>query len=264
MDFDSAADDLYGLEPSEFVAARNAWVMRAKEAGDKPLVKELGSLRKPTTTGWALNLLARAEPENLDRLLDLGAALRSAQQALRGDELRSLTTRRAALLSELTDSAVAAAKDRGHLLPETVLREIGQTLSAALADPDIGDDLRRGRMLGGVSYSGFGPAALASVPEPPTPTEDTIRGADEQARGEAHSRVTDAETTVRQTNSELNGAIERAEKATRRVEELRDELSRAETESRFADAARRSAEQAAEGATAELAQARHLAAEFDA
>ncbi|MDI9913723.1 hypothetical protein [Rhodococcus sp. IEGM 1379] len=114
MDFDSA-EDLYWLEPSEFVAARNAWVMRAKEAGDKARAKELGSLRKPTTTGWALNIQVRAEPENLDRLLDLGATLR-----------------------------------------------------AALADPDIGDDLRRGRMLGAVSYSGFGPASLASVFEPPT------------------------------------------------------------------------------------------------
>ena len=263
MDFDSAADDLYGLEPSEFVAARNVGVMRAKEAGNKPLAKELGSLRKPTTTGWVLNVLARAEPENLDRLLDLGAELRAAQQALRGDELRSLATRRAAALSALTDSAVAAAKDRGHLLSETVLREIGQTLSAALADPDIGDDLRRGRMLGAVSYSGCGPAVLASVPEPPTPTEDTIRGADEQARDRAHGRVDDAENAVRQTDSDLNIAIERAKKATRRVEELRDELSRAEMESRFANSALRSAGEAAERATAELTGARHLAAEFD-
>ncbi len=126
-----------------------------------------GALRKPTTTGRALNVLVRAEPAGVDQLLDLGAALRSAQQALRGDELRSLATRRAAILSALTERAAAAVRERDHELSEAVLREVSQSLSAALADPEIGADLRRGRMLGAVSYSGFGPAALVSVPMPP-------------------------------------------------------------------------------------------------
>lgn len=286
MDFDSAADELYGLDPSEFVAARRAAVARAKDSGDMALAKALGSLRKPTTTGWALNVLVRSAPESIEQLLDLGADLRSAQQALRGEELRSLAARRTAVLSALTDRAAAEARDRGHELPETALREIGQSLSAALADPDTGADLRRGRMLGAVSYSGFGPAALASVP-PPTEQPPDATASEEQppaadsaaedereeeeaqkearaaARREAHERVTTAEAVARQTASDLEAATERAENARRQVAETRAELRRLEQESRFADSARRSAEEAAQSAAAELVRAQERAAELN-
>ncbi|MFF0816820.1 hypothetical protein ACFYVR_16945 [Rhodococcus sp. NPDC003318] len=287
VDFDSVADELYGLEPSEFVAARRAAVARAREAGDKALARELGALRKPTTTGWALNALVRADPDGVDRLLDLGAALRAAQQALRADELRSLAQRRGAELSALTERTAEVAAARGHAVTESVLREVGQSLSAALADPDIGADLRRGRMLGAVSYSGFGPAVLAAVPTPPEadtdrepppahPVDDAgraearavddaaAREARAQAERAARSRLSAAEDAARTAAADLDAATERAETAVRRAEELRDELSRAEQEGRFADSARRSAEETARRAAAELGRARDHAAEFDA
>lgn len=285
VDFDSVADGLYAVAPSDFVAARRIAIANAKETGDMAFAKELAGLRKPTNTGWALNMLVRSDPEGVERLLDLGVALRAAQQALRGDELRSLATQRVAALSALADRAAAAARERGHELSETVLREVGQSLSAALADPDIGADLRRGRMLGTVSYSGFGPAVLAAVPAPvpsPPPSavvpEERQPGDDRQAREEvddearrhAHETarrraqaVADAERAARKTASDLDVATGRAGEATRRVKELRDELVRAEQEVRFADSARRSAEEADRHAVAELTRARELAAERD-
>ncbi|MGW5074372.1 hypothetical protein [Rhodococcus sp. NPDC004095] len=289
MDFDSTADELYGVEPSEFVAARGAAVASAKAEGDKALAKELAGLRKPTTTGWALNLLVRDHPEDVARLLDLGSTLRAAQQALRGEELRSLTAQRAAVLSALTDRAAAAARERGRELTETVLREVGQSLSAALADPEIGTDLRSGRMLGAVSYSGFGPALIAAVPTPTTaettpepaprptkhttkaddrPTRDETREAErrearEAARSAALDRVAQDEEAAREANSELESAAERAKAANRKVQELREELSRAEHESRFADSTLRTAEKAARHADTQLTRARESAAEFD-
>lgn len=265
LNFDTIADELYEVTPSEFVAARRAAIARAKESGDKALAKELGKLKKPTTTGWALNLLARSSSEQVDELLDLGAALRSAQQALRGDELRSLTNRRAALLSSMTDRAASAAAERGHPLSGTTLREVGQSLAAALSDPEIGADLRRGRMLGAATYSGFGPASLTAVPTPPA--EDDDRSDEEAsvdaARRDARARVTAAQNSARKAASELEAATERAEEAARRVEELRDALTRAEQESQFADSARRSAEDAARDAAAELTRAQERAAEFE-
>ncbi|WP_092808494.1 hypothetical protein [Rhodococcus globerulus] len=266
MDFDSTADELYALDPSEFIGARRAAVARAKELGDTTLAKNLNALRKPTTTGWALNLLVRVEPESVDRLLELGAALRSAQQALRAGELRSLASRRAAVISALTERASSAARDRGRPLSETVMREIGQSLSAALSEPDIGADLRRGRMLGSVSYSGFGPAALASVPEPiaPPPTDAEPKGQQtEAARKQAQARVSEAETAAHQATSELDSATARVNEAAQKVSDLREALSQAEQEFRFAESARRTAEEAAERAATKLTQARDLAAEFD-
>ncbi|MFC4604441.1 hypothetical protein [Rhodococcus kronopolitis] len=279
MDFDSVADELYAVTPSDFVAARRTAVANAKDAGEKTLAKEVGGLRKPTTTGWALNVLVRAEPAIVDQLLDLGAALRSAHQALRGDELRSLAAQRAAVISALTNRAAAAAREHGHELSEAVLREVSQSLTAAIADPDIGADLRRGRMLGAVSYSGFGPAALASVPAPAPAAEETppdderqahteanddaVRRAHEEALRRAQAAVDEAQRAAHEAASDLDEAAKRSRDAHRRVEELRDELTRAEQERRFADSTRRAAEEAAQRATAELTRARELAAELD-
>ncbi|NLE78424.1 MAG: hypothetical protein GX610_02410 [Rhodococcus sp.] len=266
LDFDTVADGLYALAPSEFVAARRTAVASAKEAGDKTLAKKLGGLRKPTMTGWALNLLVRSDPESLDELLALGAELRSAQQALRGDELRSLTNRRAALLSTLTDRAASVARERGHELPAAAHREVGQSLTAALADSDIGADLRQGRMLGAVSYSGFGPASLTAVPEPtpePEPPAEEDKASKRAARRAADARVNDAKDTAREAASELETAAERAENAADKVEKLRGDLTRAEEEAGFAEATRRSAEKAARDADMELVRAREHAAELE-
>ncbi|MFF3862653.1 hypothetical protein [Streptomyces sp. NPDC002209] len=48
MDVESVALELYGLRPSEFAAARDAYVAKAREAGDKQLAAAIGALRKPT------------------------------------------------------------------------------------------------------------------------------------------------------------------------------------------------------------------------
>ncbi|MDT7789635.1 MAG: hypothetical protein QOF58_8054, partial [Pseudonocardiales bacterium] len=45
MDLKPVADELYGLPPKEFTAARNA---AAKQADDKDLAKAIADLRKPT------------------------------------------------------------------------------------------------------------------------------------------------------------------------------------------------------------------------
>ncbi|MGW6708764.1 hypothetical protein ACWGDE_28280 [Streptomyces sp. NPDC054956] len=44
MDADSVAVELYGLRPSEFTAARDAYVAKARKAGDKPLAAAIGAL----------------------------------------------------------------------------------------------------------------------------------------------------------------------------------------------------------------------------
>lgn len=268
------ADELYGLDPSEFVTARRAAVASAKKSGDAALAKQLGALRKPTTTGWALNLLVRADRGSIDGLLDLGATLRSAQQALRGDELRTLAARRGAVVSALADRAADLAEQRGHRLTESARREIGQSLSAALADPDVAADLRRGRMLGAVSYSGFGPAALVSVPAPvdrppktpvpdETPSADAAQEERRRARAAALDSLKEAEALVRDTASDLEEAAAREEATARRVDEVRSALERAEQELRFAASARQVADDAAQSAARDLARARAAAEEFD-
>lgn len=52
MDLESVADELYGLPPGEFVAARGRHVAAARTAKDPALAKQIAALRKPTLAAW--------------------------------------------------------------------------------------------------------------------------------------------------------------------------------------------------------------------
>ena len=59
---DEIAEELYGVPPEEFVAARTAARDRARAAGDKELAAAVAALPKPTTAAWVANLLVRRQP----------------------------------------------------------------------------------------------------------------------------------------------------------------------------------------------------------
>ncbi|MCC8929841.1 MULTISPECIES: hypothetical protein [Nocardiaceae] len=163
---DDAAFEIYSVDPTEFVAARKAAADSAKKSGDRRLAAAIGKLRKPTTVGWMVNLLVRAEPEDIAELFDLGDSLRSAQRRSDAEELRSLSARRQQSIRLLSRRAAELAAAHGRSSTEDAVREVGQTLGAALADPEIAERVRAGRVVTAESYSGFGPAILALAPEP--------------------------------------------------------------------------------------------------
>ena len=77
------ADDLYALPLADFTPARDA---RAKEhKADKALAAAVKGLRKASAAAWVVNLLVRREPDQVDQVLAVGAALREAQESLDGD-----------------------------------------------------------------------------------------------------------------------------------------------------------------------------------
>ncbi|WP_067862040.1 hypothetical protein [Nocardia shimofusensis] len=158
MPLEEVAVDLYGRVPADFVAARNERVAAATRAGDKRLAAAIGALRKPTLTAWAVNLLARRSPDEVSALLSLGEALRRAQRELSGEQLRALTTQRRHAVSALARRASELTAEQGKRLPENAIREVVQTLNAALADPDIAERVRAGTLATAATYSGFGPA----------------------------------------------------------------------------------------------------------
>ncbi|MDQ1181890.1 hypothetical protein [Rhodococcus sp. SORGH_AS_0301] len=232
MTFDEVADELYGLDPSDFVATRTERQKQARSDGDKALAKQIGALRKPTIVGWVLNVTVRDAEDDVTDLLDLGEALREAQQHLRegrrpagrpsGATLRTLTKQRQRAVRALANRAAKIAEDRGHPIGEDVGREVTQSLNAALSDADIADEVRRGRMLGAAEYSGFGPMGLVSVdPEPaqePEPApDDTAEREMEEQRARAQAELDDAEAA-------LQGATEALEKADHRIDELQESV----------------------------------------
>ncbi|MGI3782149.1 MAG: hypothetical protein ACRYG2_15410 [Janthinobacterium lividum] len=263
-DLEAAAIALYALAPEDFVAARTALVKQARAAKDRALALEIGALRKPTRTGWVVNLLARDDPAAVGALLDLGDALRAAQDQRDGQALRDLSARRRKAIDALVRRGTALARDAGHHPSESTLNEVAQTLQAALGDPAVGEQVRGARLAGAAVYGGFGGPAepagaaaggddlaallAASMPagkKGAAPEKDELaerkrraaaerRAALEQARDEARAALDEAQETADRTTEE---ADHRAEE----VDRLKDELAHAEEAEREARTTARAA-----------------------
>ena len=269
MTLDDVADELYGLDPGEFVEARTAQVTAARDNKDRALATEIGKLRKPTVVGWLVNLLARELPDEVGALLALGDALRDAQRHLSGPDLRRLTTQRQQVVRALARKAGELAADRGRTVGEDALRDVGQTLHAALADADTAEQVQRGRVVTAATYSGFGPAGLAVVQgktakKPPksqaasTPPAEKPKKAKksqerdlEAERAAAEAELADVTSQAEDVRGELNDARTELEQARstlteidHRIEELRAELEHAEQEWQFTQNAEKASAEA--------------------
>jgi hypothetical protein len=160
MDLDAAADRLYALAPGEFVAARDALAKEAKTAGDAALSRKISALRRPTVVGWAVNQATRRHPEELDELLDVGGRLREAWHRQDAEALAGLAQERSAATARLARLIRQDAEADGQPLSGTAGTEIEQTLDAAVVDETASEQVRRGRLVRGLSYSGFAPAPV--------------------------------------------------------------------------------------------------------
>jgi len=217
VDLNDAAAQLYGLDPAEFTAARNAL---AKATTDRAAAAAIKALRKPTLPAWLANQLVRAVHGDVDELTQLGDDLHAAHLSRDGGRLRELTPRRHRLVADLVKTARGLAKDAGHPTTTAVADKLTETLDAALVDPDAAAMLR---------HVGFGvvdetgePAqvTLIKVTRPPAPTAA-------------------AKPTAAQDRSK---AQERAE--ARRRQELQDRLDELVAEADAAETERAEAESA--------------------
>jgi len=275
-DLDAVADELYGVLPDEFIGARDAAVAEARERGDRELAKAIGRLRRPTKAAWLANLLARHRSGQLDGLLGLAAGLADAQRTLDGAALRQLSSKRHQLVAAMAREAGRLAQEAGDPAAESVLRELQGILDAALARPEIAEQVRSGRLTRTLSYTGFGPEtdpdAMPAPPprrpapeEPPaeqpepardTAAEDRARRerlrAERDRRAEALAAAEDEESQARSAQDSADAARDDAvgarDEARNRVAELTAELEAARERERSTAAAARDAESAAKSA----------------
>ncbi len=144
----SQLDELFGAPAEEFVATRARLVRELRASGRREDAKLLAARRRPTQTAGALNRLARAHAESLQEFFALAEPLSAAQVGGRAgdaearERLRTLDDERRRRTEQLTDAAVALAGPSGAQHRE----EIGRTLSAALADPEIARTLAAGHL----------------------------------------------------------------------------------------------------------------------
>jgi hypothetical protein len=168
-----AGDELFGLPPEEFVAARDEVARRLRREGDAEAARRVKALRRPSLSAWAVNQLARSRQQALEGLLAAGERLRAAHQAALagGDaaELRAATRAEREAVAGLVSAALDRLREAGHPTTETTRDRIAATLHAAAASPEAADLVRHGRLTADLDPSGFGaapggPAAVAGRP----------------------------------------------------------------------------------------------------
>jgi len=187
-----AVTSLYSSDPGEFTERRKALVAQAREAGDKALAKTIAGLRKPTRSAWVVNMLVRADRFAVSRMTALGDDLRDAERAMDGTRIRELSRRRRELMASLLQQAFDAA---GLQSPPAALRdEVTSTLTAALADPKVAEQLRAGTLVRAVYREGFAileaedPAAWADASASRAPATNSPAPADREGAAPASTR----------------------------------------------------------------------------
>ncbi len=163
----AVADELYGLALPEFTPARDA---RAKtlKAEDADLAKRVKALKKPSTAAWVVNLLVRREAEQVEQVLAVGTALREAQAAMSGEELRTLTRQRRQLTAAVTTQARRVAAAAGVKVTQAVADQVEATLTAAMVDEGCAAAVRSGLLVTGLATTGVDavePGTAVAVPE---------------------------------------------------------------------------------------------------
>ncbi|MHA6669627.1 zinc ribbon domain-containing protein [Homoserinimonas sp. A447] len=223
----AAATELYALPLDEFTKARNAKAADARDGGDRELADRIRQLKKPTVSAWAVNMLSRHRSEEVGQLLELGAALREAQSGLDADELRALGKQRQQLISAVVKQARTLAAELGGALAPAAADEVGQTLQAALADPNAAEAVTAGVLTGPLVASGWGSVDVDSSVAVPSRAGRTAKVTDisERQRAKAKRRLTDAEEALEKRESEAENLDEKLDQLRPKRKELEGEVA---------------------------------------
>ncbi|WP_329389823.1 hypothetical protein OG625_37325 [Streptomyces sp. NBC_01351] len=242
MDVESVAVELYGLRPSEFTAARDEYVAKARKAGDRELAVAIAALRKPTVAVWTAGLPACRRPQEAQSLVQLGEALRTAHRTLDAEQLRKLSHEQHVVIGRLASTARALAAEAGQAVSEPVLHEVEQILHAVLADADVAAQWAAGRLVKApdavLGFTGLEPLPGAAPPR----------------RVQAARPATSTTEQVQPPQPAAGARVEQARRE--RVKAARTELAEARAEAERLEAAQAAAQELADRAAAAVAEAK--------
>jgi hypothetical protein len=279
---EAALDELYALPPSDFVARREERAAAARTAGRAEDARRIRAARRPTLAAWAANLLRRSRPDEAERFLELGRALREAYATLDPEGLKELSAQRRRIVSELSRQAAELAREAGHPLSDAVQRDVETTLRAVLADPEAAEVWAGGRLESTLTppsefaATAPGPArkeprAPARAPSAPPRGKDELaqRRAERQQRlalaqeaaREAEERLRDRRTEQERADADLEAARERHREAQEQVTAVEDRLRQARAELERAERERTEAQERGRAAADARARAEREARE---
>ncbi|HEV2890193.1 MAG TPA: hypothetical protein VGX28_07425 [Frankiaceae bacterium] len=237
-------DALYGLDPDEFVGARDAIVRRLRKEGARDEAAAVARLRRPTVPAWALNVVARAHQDEVAAVLAAGERLRAAQdKALRGDAtaLRTATNERREAIAAVTALVADVLGDRAPAQAGAV----SATLEAATVDPDVAELLRAGRLdrerAAAAAGFGFGdvgdwtpPPPRKTAPAKPAKPETAAKepAARAERRAERPARKAAPERPARDASwrKELDAAVAESRARAKELHDAEQEVSRLKKE----------------------------------
>jgi hypothetical protein len=259
-----AVEELYSADPEEFTRRRGELAARARAAGQTAVARQIAGLRKPMRSAWMINQLVRSDPGIAARLAELGEELRAIERSGDGSRMREASQARRQLIATLVPQALARSGQ--HPPPAALREEITATFSAALADPEVAEQIQRATLLRPARRAGFGTAqgpALALVP--PLPSGDTTNANSE--RSSVNTTNANSERNRRQVSAKAEQARGDAKqhrqadaKRDRRADAKRNQQAKAERDRQAEAEAERArgeaeAEQARAKAEAERARA---------
>ncbi|MFE1923783.1 hypothetical protein ACFW91_14585 [Streptomyces asoensis] len=277
-DVEDLLDGLYATPPSGFVARREELAVAAKRDGRADDARRIHAARRPTLAAWAANVLLRTQPRESERFLELGRALREAYRTLDADGVKELSEQRRSVVSALSRQAAELAREAGHRLSETAVRDVESTLRAVLADQDAADRWATGRLESALVPpadfpSGGAAARPAHRPARPGPERpearsragdevaerrrrrreqlaDARRAAEEAGRrlGELEAARADAEASLEEARDLADRTHRHVSESEERLRRAREDAGRADEELREARERRRTADEAVAGA----------------
>ena len=225
------ADELYARGLADFTPARDARAKDLKAAKEGELAAKVKALKKPSLAAWVVNVLVRHETEQVEQVLQVGAALREAQAAMSADELRALTRQRRQLTAAVTTQARRLAHELGQKVTDAVADQVEATLTAAMVDEGCAKAVRSGLLVASLSATGVDSVDLehaVALPEaigfvaPPREAEEAarpeLRVVPDPDRDKKAIRA--AQEVLDAAEQELDEASAALEEATSSVKEL--------------------------------------------
>ena len=179
-------------------------------------------------SAWVINMLVRDSPDEVDQLLELGAAFQQAQDDLDGAELRELTRQRQTLIGAVVDHAKGIADDLGRSVSDAIATEIEQTLRAGMADPDAAAAVRGGALTTAIAASGLGSLNISDVAASTTPVLELVRGkAAKKGGAKKSSKAAEESAEDKEERLERARAAEALEQAEQEASAAADRLTAA-------------------------------------
>jgi hypothetical protein len=232
-DLDLRLQPLYREPPEEFVGARDALARELRDEGERDAAANVKKLRRPSQSAWLINRVAIDDPDRARELADAATELIAVQQRMleeggAASELRAAAETERERAAGMVEAARRVAAEHPKPVSPTVLDRVADTLQAVGPDPQLRDQLVRGRLERDHRAATIGLPDATSLAARPRPRRRTEPRALKRVRGEL-ARMRDELAASEERREAQRRAVEEAEAEARR---LKLELGEADAEAR--------------------------------